>query len=340
MNSRFRVGIVGSGAVARVCHVPAVLASPLATLTALVDPVAERGRSIARDYGIAPLIASSLEEVLDKVDGIVIATPNNTHAPLAQQAIRAGIPCLIEKPLCITEDEGREICEAARARGVVVAVGYCQRFDDGVVLVKELLDEGSLGSVRQFHCQSGSIGGWSPESGYILDRKSAGGGVLTVNGSHYIDRLLYWFGYPDDVFLRHDGVAGPEAHCFAKLHYNSRGLRIDGSMLFSKLVRLDSGVALRTERGVLATGGNGSPVLWRSGDSSIVTAELRPSAPPSWRPEASLFQRQLDDFIQACRGEHPPAVPAEVGVQSVRLLQELYRSQNVASAASVAEELA
>ncbi len=259
MNSRFRIGIVGSGAVARVCHVPAVLASPLATLTALVDPAAERARGIARDYGVAPLIASSLSEVLGKVDGVVIATPNNTHAPLALEAIAADIPCLIEKPLCITADEGRRICEAAEARGVVVTVGYCQRFDDGVVLVKELLDEGSLGSVRRFHCQSGSIGGWSPESGYILDRKSAGGGVLTVNGSHYIDRLLYWFGYPDDVSLRHDGVAGPEAHCHAKLHYKSRALRIDGSMLFSKLVRLDSGVVLGTERGVLATGVREAP---------------------------------------------------------------------------------
>lgn len=340
MHSRFRVGVVGSGAVARLCHVPAVLASPLAELTALVDPAAGRAESVAHGYGVAPILASSLEQVLGQVDGVIIATPNHTHAPLALAAIAAGVPCLVEKPLCISEEEGRLICAAAEAGGVVVAVGYCLRFNDGVGLVKRLLDGGGLGAVRQFHFQDGSVGGWSPESGYILDRESAGGGVLTVTGSHHLDRMLYWFGYPDEASVRHDGTSGPEAHCLARIRYRSRGLEIDGSMLFSKLVRLDAGVALRTERGVLATGVLGSPVLWRGDDDRFVTAEFRHGDPPRWRPEATVFQRQLEDFIEACRGEHPPAVPAEIGLQSVRLLGALYRSHEAAPAGAMAGEAA
>lgn len=338
MHSRFRVGVIGSGAVARLCHVPAVLASPLAELTALVDPVAGRARGLARDYGVAPILATSLEQVLGTVDGVIIATPNHTHAPLALAAIAAGVPCLIEKPLCIDEEEGSRICAAAKAGGVVVAVGYCLRFNDGVGLVKRLLDGGSLGAVRQFHFQDGSVGGWSPESGYILNRDSAGGGVLTVTGSHHLDRMLYWFGYPDEVSVRHDGAGGPEAHCLARIRYRSRGLDIDGSMLFSKLVRLDAGVALRTERGILATGVLGSPVLWQSDGDRSITAELRQNGPRPWRTEATVFQRQLDDFIGACRGEHPPAVPAETGLQTVRLLEALYRSRDAGTADAIIRE--
>ncbi|MEO9190477.1 MAG: Gfo/Idh/MocA family oxidoreductase [Acetobacteraceae bacterium] len=340
MNQPFRIGIVGSGAVARLCHVPAVLASPLAALSATVDPVTERARSVAREYGVDPVVASSLEHVLDKVDGLIIATPNHTHAPLALAAIAAGVPCLIEKPLCITEAEGRRVCEAAERGGVVVAAGYCLRFNEGVVLVKQLLDEGSLGAVRQFHFQDGSVGGWSPESGYILNRESAGGGVMTVTGSHHLDRMLYWFGYPDEALLQHDGSGGPEAHCHATIRYRSRGLRIDGSMLFSKLVRLDAGVAVRTELGTLATGVLGSPVLWRRSESPAVTAELRSAGIGSWDPRKTVFQRQLEDFIEACRGEHPPAVPAETGLQSVRLISALYGTRLPTSGEMAREETA
>ncbi|MEO8715173.1 MAG: Gfo/Idh/MocA family oxidoreductase [Acetobacteraceae bacterium] len=339
MNRPFRIGIVGSGAVARLCHVPAVLASPLSALTALVDPVTERARGVARDYGLDPVIAPSLDDVLDKVDGLIIATPNHTHAPLALAAIAAGVPCLVEKPLCIAEAEGQRVCEAADRGNVVVAVGYCLRFNEGVGLVKQMLDEGSLGAVRQFHIQDGSVGGWSPESGYILDRESAGGGVLTVTGSHHLDRILFWFGYPDEVALQHDAAGGPEAHCLATIRYRSRGLRIDGSMLFSKLVRLDAGVAMRTELGTLATGVYGSPVLWRGADRPGVVAELRGVRASRWHPDKTVFQRQLEDFIEACRRQHPPAVTAEAGLQSVRLINELYRGK-VAGGATAREETA
>jgi predicted dehydrogenase len=77
-----------------------------------------------------------------------------------------------------------------------VAVGYYMRFRNEVILLKRLLDVGYFGHIRRFHFQHGTIGGWSPLSGYNLDRNASGGGVLVVSGTHFIDLMLYWFGYP------------------------------------------------------------------------------------------------------------------------------------------------
>src|SRR5262249_14504350 len=126
---RFRLGIVGTGQITAARHLPAALSSPLLEVTALVDADRSRAGRLVADFGLGAVSAGSVGEVLDRVDGIVIATPNHTHRAVALAAIGAGKPVLIEKPIANTSEEGRRIVEAAEAAGTLVAVGYATRFD-------------------------------------------------------------------------------------------------------------------------------------------------------------------------------------------------------------------
>lgn len=320
----FRLGLIGTGAVARVIHVPGALASPRVVIAALVDPVVARAEQLARDYGISPIIAPDAAGIFANVDGVVIATPNDTHCDIAVSFLRHGIPCLVEKPLATSVGDAEMMCKAAEETGRVLAVGYTTRFRDEVVLLKELLEAGYFGAIRRFHYQEGSVGGWSPVSGYIADRKASGGGVLMVVGTHFIDRMLYWFGYPDTCDLVDDSNGGPEAHCIARFHYRKWDTSFEGTLLLSKTVAMKAGLVIETERGDIIFPMGRAPLYFRPRDNEKVTTVLCPSAHRTFPLAKGDAQLQIENFVDACRGKGAPMVDGRQGLLSVRLLRALY----------------
>ena len=188
---QFRLAIIGCGLISQGAHVPAALSCSNVKIDALIDPVPERAKALAEDYGISPIIARSLDEVSSPLDGAIIATPNHTHRDMALSCFRRGISVLIEKPLANSVVEGEEIRNAARKAKCTVAVGYVSRFRKNVELLKDLLDRSYFGNIHRFVHQFGTTGGWSPLSAYNLKNETSGGGVLVVTGTHFLDRMLY-----------------------------------------------------------------------------------------------------------------------------------------------------
>ncbi len=92
-----------------------------------------------------------------------------------------------------------EAAQAAVLRGTVAAPGYVTRFRPNLRLLKSLLDQGYFGRVTRFVHQFGTAGGWAPLSGYNLARSATGGGVLMVTGTHFLDRMLWFWGMPNEV---------------------------------------------------------------------------------------------------------------------------------------------
>ena len=89
-DSPFRLGLIGAGAVTASLHLPGALASTHVTVAAIADPVVGRAQQLAREYGITPLIAERFEDILPQVDGVVIATPNQTHHKIAIDLLARG----------------------------------------------------------------------------------------------------------------------------------------------------------------------------------------------------------------------------------------------------------
>ena len=321
MSEPCKVLIVGCGKIAA-SHLEAVLQSPLTEVAALVDPVAARAQALAERFGIETRIATSVGEVLSSANAAIIATPNHTHAALAEQCLAGRVGVLIEKPLAMNASEGQRICAAARRSGATVAVGYVTRFRATVRLMANLIADRHFGAIRRFAYQFGTKGGWAPLSAYNLDRRTSGGGVLVTTGTHFIDRMLYWFGYPEEASLIDDAAGGPEAN--AEAHFAFRQ-GFTGIARFSKTVALPAGFVMETEMGLV--------ILKDRADATIVVRPLdRPDVEMTIAGRSRVsggdeFVDQLEDFVRATRGESVPMVSGEQGVESLRLLEQLYNNR-------------
>ena len=325
MTQRFRIALVGAGLMTSGSHLPAALACPKVVVAAIIDPTRARAEQLAASYGISPLIAERVEDVLDKVDGALTPTPNDSHKAIAVACLEAGVSALIEKPLATTYADGAAIVEATERSGKVVAVGYNSRFRESVLFLGELLESGYFGKVRRFVDQYGTIGGWAALSAYTLSRQTAGGGALIVTGTHFLDRMLHYWGYPQAVELLDDAIDGPEANCVAEFHYEHAGHSFSGVARYSKTARLPDGTVIETDLGTLMIrDADDADIVFRPASSPQVEQVLRRRGPAPYAKGLSVTELQLNDFVDACLEGRPPMVDGQQGLASLRLLEELY----------------
>ena len=196
--SPLALAIVGCGDVARYTAWFARLNRGI-RLTACCDSVAERAAHFARRFRI-PQVYGDLSELLSagpRPDALYLAVPHHLHHPLALQAIAAGIPVLLEKPLARTLAEGQR--DRGRGRG-----GRGQGGGELPVPLRRRL-------LRAGPCRAGRRAGrdplrplqpplasrranTSPTGGWHARLATAGGGTLITQGSHLLDVVLWALG--------------------------------------------------------------------------------------------------------------------------------------------------
>lgn len=127
---------------------------PGVSLQAICDADVNRARKIADATGAASAVSDPLAVINDaSVDAVVIAAPDQFHAPLTLACIAAGKPVLCEKPLSQETSECLVVMEAEEKRGKqLVQVGFMRRFDPSYAEIKALLTRGELGKALMFHC--------------------------------------------------------------------------------------------------------------------------------------------------------------------------------------------
>jgi predicted dehydrogenase len=86
------------------------------------------------------------------IDGVLVATPDHTHAVVAMAAMQLGKHVYVQKPLTRTVSEARALTEAARKYKVITQMGNQGHSEEGLRLMQEWLDAGALGQVREVHC--------------------------------------------------------------------------------------------------------------------------------------------------------------------------------------------
>jgi UDP-N-acetylglucosamine 3-dehydrogenase len=149
-------------------HLRVIRAEPRFSLRAVVDPVANVS---AADLGGAPLLRT-----LDELDAIdydcaVIATPSSTHFEVTERLIAKGKNLLVEKPLCVNAVDARRLVELAQAAKIKMAVGHVERFNPAVRKLREVIQQGFLGT--PIHFSVTRVGGYPenllPGNNVLLD---------------------------------------------------------------------------------------------------------------------------------------------------------------------------
>ncbi|MBI3970099.1 MAG: Gfo/Idh/MocA family oxidoreductase [Chloroflexi bacterium] len=156
--ARARVGVVGAGywGPNLIRNLAELTGSPLA---AVCDRVPDRLEYVRRRYPGVQVYESFDELVADPgVDAVVIATPAETHARLAAQALAGGKHVFVEKPLATSSAAGRELAALAEVGGLVLMVGHTFLHNDAVRWTKAKIDSGDLGDVLYLYSRRLNLG--------------------------------------------------------------------------------------------------------------------------------------------------------------------------------------
>ncbi|WP_246763368.1 Gfo/Idh/MocA family oxidoreductase [Rhizobium sp. 007] len=185
-----RLAVLGAGLIGK-RHIQHVLAEPQAELLAVIDPM-PLGQKIAQESGARwfPSFAAMIE--MHRPDGIIVATPNQVHVANGLEAVAAGVPALIEKPIADDIAAGEKLIGAAEAAGVPILVGHHRRHNPMIQKAKEIIDSGALGRILVANAMFWLF---KPDDYFDIDwRRQAGAGPVFLNLIHDVDNLRYLFG--------------------------------------------------------------------------------------------------------------------------------------------------
>lgn len=182
-----RIGVIGAGAVTGYHHVPGILLDGRATLAGVCDTDGELVRRRLTEWdtrkGTTDVDAFCADP---EIDAVIIATPNQTHCPIALAAIRHGKHVMCEKPIGLNAEEGRRMYEAARDAQVVHMTAFTYRFAPAMRYLRHLVHSGALGTLRHFRSQR--FLDWPETSwGWRQYKNQAGAGDLFDMTIHRLD---------------------------------------------------------------------------------------------------------------------------------------------------------
>lgn len=124
--SEVKVAVVGVGHFGRL-HAEKYRSLPGVRLLGVVDPDRERAAAVAGPLGVE--VFTGLDQIIGKVDAVSVAVPTRAHFDVASACLKAGIHCLVEKPIAETVDQATALVTLARDKGRILQVGHLVRFD-------------------------------------------------------------------------------------------------------------------------------------------------------------------------------------------------------------------
>ncbi|WP_432016339.1 Gfo/Idh/MocA family protein [Streptomyces hydrogenans] len=309
-----RLGIAGLGVISRF-YVAAAERMPEWEVAAVCDLREEalapfRGRVACHTDHRAMLAAGPL-------DALVVAVPNHAHAEVCADALRAGVPVCVEKPLALDPADGRRLAALSRERGVPVLTAFHRRYNDRVLALLDRLPAPDAPvrvesvTVRYLERIEEHIGADT----WYLDPARCGGGCVADNGPNAFDLVRLLLGETPSEVVAAEVVrdaAGTDRQAVVELAGpGGRGrVELDWSYpgeVKDVVVRLDDGTELSAD---MLDGRPGfKESLWHEYEGVLRdVAALRELPDPSRAVEGGLAALELVAAVYAA--EAASALPA------------------------------
>jgi predicted dehydrogenase len=190
-----RVGLVGYGFAGQTFHAPVIAGVPGLHLAAVASSQAERVRADWPDAAVCATPAALFAR--SDIDLVVLATPNDTHHPLARQALESGKHVVIDKPFTTQPAQARALDALAAATGLLLSVYQNRRFDADYLTLRALLDQGALGRPVFFESH---FDRYRPQVRQRWrEMPGEGAGLWLDLGSHLVDQTVQLFGWPSAI---------------------------------------------------------------------------------------------------------------------------------------------
>ena len=148
-------------------------------------------------------------------------------------------------------------------------------------------------------------------------------GAMVVNGTHYIDLAIEWFGYPLAIEYFDDSTGGGEANAVAYTTHGVLGQRCKGCIKISRTADLDSGMVIRSHRAsvVLRDSRPNDLIIAVQGRAAQVFKQVNSTA------VNDMYLAQLEDFIDMCQHGKAPLVGLDAGIANIQFVEQMYSAR-------------
>ena len=192
MAQRVRVGVVGCGAISG-AYLGMAKNFPDVEIYACADLDESKAKAAAEKFGIPKVL--SVDELIreNSIQIVLNLTIPKAHAPLALKALAAGKHTYCEKPLGINRQEGKQIIDLAKAKGLRVGCAPDTFLGAGIQTARKLIDDGVIGRPVAFTAfmQGRGHETWHPNPEFYYE---VGGGPMFDMGPYYLTALLNLLG--------------------------------------------------------------------------------------------------------------------------------------------------
>lgn len=328
----FRLGLIGTGAVARL-HLEGARGLPNVAFSAICDVREDRAMQVAADIGGRAF--SDYRNMFDSVslDGVIITSPHLLHAEMTRAAASAGVAVLVEKPMATTIEDATSMIDACEIAGVPLVVGHVLHFDAAARAADEVLRTGRLGRViaityrRSSHYNPGSRPDW------FFDPRMAGGGIAMNVGSHGLDRIQ-WFGggriADVSAAVWNRGGLAVETDVIATMGLDN-GVVASVMLTSAEVPYTDETIVLCEGGSVRITAGDGAWVSDGGAEERIAEAADDP---------VPAFAAQLEHFVHTVRNGAAPFIDGDYGRSVVAAVLAIYESSTSGRAVSPSAQTA
>ena len=178
-------GLIGFGGMGK-WHTEILENVPEIELAGIYD-IKEEKRKLAEEAGFHTYETEEAMLADESIDVILVATPNDTHRPIALRAMEAGKNVIVEKPATLSLKELTELEDMAGKIGQFLTVHQNRRWDEDLLTVREILKDQTMGEIfrieSRVHGSRGIPGDWRKE-------KAHGGGMVLDWGVHLFDQIF------------------------------------------------------------------------------------------------------------------------------------------------------
>jgi predicted dehydrogenase len=332
MSKNLRIGIIGSGGIAR-AHAAAYRKLPFVEVVAVADVVPGKAGQFVEAEQLAGAAAYDGHRKLleQELDGVSICTPNVSHHATTVDALRAGKQVLLEKPMSVTFAEALEMTQVARDTGNMLTIGFQPRYDPNMKLLQDIVQSGRLGKV--YYAETGGGRRRGMPGGTFISKKLAGAGAMADIGCYSLDMALNALGYPRPLTVSaytssHFGrnpLYHPEASKFEVEDFGVAMVRFENDLVLQFKISwamhmdtLGATMFLGTDAGLKITPAGSGPWsgVW---DGSVGSITLyhdeyggHTNTPiPLIEHKLDLFDEKVRDFAEAVRDGRPAPIPGE-----------------------------
>ncbi|MGE0713673.1 MAG: Gfo/Idh/MocA family protein [Planctomycetota bacterium] len=328
--AKLRVGVVGTGPMGQ-GHVKHYSGLAGCELVAVVDQDPRRRADAALKSGARAF--ADPRELIGRVDAVSIATPTTSHRELACMFLEAGVHALVEKPMAESVEAAEAIIRAAESSGAVLQIGHIERFNPAFRAAKEVVSDPRYVIADRL----------SPYAFRSMDI-----GVVLDLMIHDLDIVLEFL---DDEVVSLEAIGIPvlsktEDMCDARLRFKGGAIAdIRASRVSMKRMRK---IRMFQRNAYLSIDYQANSISIFKKSPAYEQGELDPTKIDVTQLEdpygfvfgqlldvaehsitsSDALRDELQSFLAACRGEHPPEVTGAHGLRAVRLAEQIRQTVN------------